>query len=161
MNERAVTVSFSLPTSAERPEVVVPTARAFHNPAARLSKDTANQWWLAAPADVRTNAALTRLDFWVLVVVALVEADVLRTPWSARPEEEHGVESGAHHPFVVNVGPGQRDRQRNAVTVRQNVTFCAEFSAIGGTWAREVPPFGAFTEWLSSDVHSKSRPTFV
>ena len=72
----------------------------------------------------------------------------------------NGIECGAHHPLVMDVGASQRDRDGNPAAVGQNMTFCAEFSTIGRTGARDVPPLGAFTEALSSDAHSRSSPTF-
>ena len=115
---------------------------------------------LAPAANVRLHTALACFLLAIVVVVALVQADVLGPPWPTRSVDECRIECGADHPLVVDVRAGQRDREGNPAPVGQNVALAAEFSAIGGIGTREVPPFGAFTEALSSDAHSRSRPHF-
>ena len=120
--------------------------------------NAAKQRLLATASHVRSHTALACLGPAVVVVVALIQADVLRSPRTARSIDCNGVERGTHHPLVVDVRARQGHGEWDATPIRQNVAFCAEFSAIGWTRAREVPPLGAFTEALSSDAHSRSSP---
>lgn len=160
VDECAVVLRLSLPTNSETTEVVVPAIGAFNYPTSRLAAHAADQGRLAPTPDVWPHAALAGLILGVVVVVPFVQADMLGPSRPARPTDEDGIERGTDHPLVVNVGAGQRDGERNSAPIGQNMAFCAEFSAIGRIGASEVPPFGAFTEALSSDAHSRSRPHF-
>ena len=153
-------LGFSLPSYSQAAKVVVPAVGTFDDPASRFATNATNKRRLAPAANVRLHTALTCLLLAIVVVVALVQADVLGTSWSARSVDRHRIECGAHHPLVVYVGTGQRDGEGNPAPVGQNMALGAEFSAISGIGTREVPPFGAFTEALSSDAHSRSRPHF-
>lgn len=79
----------------------------------------------AATTNVRTHAPETRFEFRVEVVVSLVEADVLRAARAASCTQDDGVEREPDHPFVVNVGASQRDSNRDALGINQNVSFRA------------------------------------
>lgn len=114
---------------------------------------------LSATPDVRPDPAITSLAFWLLVVVPLVQAQVLRTSGASRRPEWNRVERPSDHVHIVDVGTSQRHRQRDTLAVGQNVTFCAEFCSIGRIGPGEVPPFGALTLALSSDAQSHSMPT--
>jgi len=160
VDERAVALSLPLPANSQAAEVVVPTVGALDHPTARFAAHAANERWFAPAANVRSHAALACLVLAILVVVALVEADVLWSARSTRGSDRDCIKRGAYHPLVVDVRAGQRDGEGDPAPVGQNVAFCAEFSAIGRIGARELPPFGAFTEALSSDAHSKSSPHF-
>ena len=107
---------------------------------------------------MRCNAAPFRFGFAVLVIVAFVEADVLRTPRPARSANGDRIERLADHPLVVDVGAGQREANWYAATIGQYMALGAELSAIGGIGTGKVPPFGAFTEALSSDDQFQSIP---
>ena len=158
IHKGTVILCLSLPAYSQTAKVVVPAVCALDDPASRFAANTTNQRRLTAAANVWLHTALTCLFLGVVVVVALVQADVLGTSWSARSVDRHRIECGAHHPLVVYVGTGQRDGEGNPAPVGQNMALGAEFSAISGIGTREVPPFGAFTEALSSDAHSRSRP---
>jgi len=160
VDERAVMLCLPLPANSQAAEVVVPTVGALDHPTPRPAAHAADQGRFAPAANVRSHAALACLVLAILVVVALVEADVLWSTRSTRGADRNRIKRGAYHPLVVDVRAGQRDGEGDPAPVGQNVAFCAEFSAIGRIGAREVPPLGAFTEALSSDAHSKSRPHF-
>jgi len=138
----------------------VPTVGALDNPASWFSPNATHQRRLASAPNVRLHVTVAGLLLAVLVVVTLVQAKMLGQQRPAAVLKGDGVQRGTDHPFVVGVGAGQRDGQGNTVPVGQNMPFGAEFSAIGGIGARDVPPLGAFTEALSSDAHSRSSPTF-
>ena len=150
-----------LPADAQSAEVVVPAVGALNNPAARLlAADWTRESRLAPAADVGPDPASPRLLFWLGVVVPLVEADVLGTARPSRCPERNRVEGLADHVLVVDVGPGERHRQRDSLAVGQYMAFCAEFCTIGRIGPGELPPLGALTLALSSEAQSQSRPTF-
>jgi hypothetical protein len=70
--------------NAERAEVVVPAVRALDDPATRTTANVAQKRWLTAAPNMRTNAAATDVTLGVRVVVALVEAEVLRSPFGTK-----------------------------------------------------------------------------
>jgi hypothetical protein len=153
-------LGLSLPANSQAAEIVVPTVGTLDHPTPRFAAHAANERWFAPAANVRSHAALACLVLAIPIVVALVEADVLWPARSTRGADRDRIKRGAYHPLVVDVRASKRDGEGDPAPVRQNVAFCAKFSAIGRIGAREVPPFGAFTEALSSDVHSRSSPTF-
>jgi len=136
----------------------VPTVGALHDPPAGPAADAADHWFFAAAPDMRSDATASSFRFAVVVIVALIEADVLGAAWAAWCSDRHGVERLADHPLVVDVGASQRDANRDAASIGQYMAFGAELATIGGIGTGEVPPFGAFTEALSSDDHFKSMP---
>ena len=83
IDESAVTLGLSLPTYSQAAKVVVPAVGALNHPASRLATDAPDQRWLAPAANVRLHTALTCLLLAIVVVVALVQADVLGPPWPA------------------------------------------------------------------------------
>lgn len=107
---------------------------------------------------MRNDAAEYDFDLGVEIVIAFVEAQVLRTTRSARSANDDAVENLADEPFVVHVRAGDAHRQRYAAAIGQDVPFDALFRPIGRVGARVVPPFGAFTEALSRDVHFHWMP---
>ena len=138
----------------------MPTIGTLHDPPPWLfSANGPGKGGFAASPNVRLDATGARFLLWFPVVVALVEAEVLGTPRSARSANVHGVQGLTHHVHVVDVGAGQRDGQRDALTIYENVAFGAEFSAIGRIGPRELPPLGALTLALSRDAQSHSIPT--
>lgn len=156
-----MTIGSSFPSDAEPAKVVVPTVGTLDDPAPSFfSANGAGEGGLAAASDVWLDPTSTRFSLGFGVVVSFVETDVLGTPAPTWTKEGNRVQGLAHHVHVVDVGTGERDRQRDTLAVGQNVTFCAEFSTIGWIGAGEVPPFGAFTLALSNDAQSHSMPTF-
>jgi hypothetical protein len=148
----------AFPANANSAVIVVPAVRALDNPAAWSAARAAYEWRFSSSPNVRDDATMANRLLAVGVVVPLVQAEVC---WAARATSsahEDGVEGRAHHPLVVHVGSRECDSHGNAPTIGQNVTFCAAFSAIGGIWTREVPPFGAFTMAPSSEAQSQSMP---
>ena len=152
-DEGTVAFSFALPAGAESSKAIVPTVGPLDDPAPRFPANVAHERWFTPSSDVRLHSAIECFQFGVVVVVAFVEAEVLRQNRSEHSADGNCVQRRAHHPLVVDVGPGQRDRQRDTTTVGQNMAFGAEFSTIGRIRARDIPPLGAFTEALSSEAH--------
>ncbi len=144
----------------ERPEAVVPAVRPFDYPATGLlSADGSGEGRLAAAANVSPNATFAEVAFRLGIVVPLVEAQVLRAPWTSWRAEHHRVERLAHHVQIGDVRGRQGDRQRDPAAVGQNMALGTEFSAVTGTRTRVLPPFGAFTMTPSREHQARSAPT--
>ena len=136
----------------------MPTIGALDNPAARPSTYASNQRRFSPSTNVRLDASSTNFRFAILIVVSLVEADVVRTARPSWFSNGNRIKRLADHPFVVDVGAGQRNANRDAATIGQYMPFSAELAPIGGIRPCKVPPFGAFTEALSSDDQFQSMP---
>lgn len=136
----------------------MPRVRSLDDPASRLAADDANEGLLAASSDVRTDPPQPNGRSHVRVVVALVQAEVFRTPRPAGTANDDGIKDIADHRAVRHVGASDQGGEGNATTVGQNVAFDAAFRAVRWIWAREVPPFGAFTEALSRELHFQAMP---
>ncbi len=76
-------LGFSLPSYSQAAKVVVPTVGTFNDPASRFATNATNKRRLAPSANVRLHTALTCLLLAIVVVVALVQANVLGPPWPA------------------------------------------------------------------------------
>ena len=160
LNEGEIIFGGTLPPDPQPAKVVVPAIGSFNNPAPRLlAADGAGEGGLSPTPNMRPDAASASLAFGLVVVVPFVQAEVLGTSGPSRRSQWNRVERPADHMHVVDVGPRERHRQRDALAVGQDVAFCAEFCAIGRIGASEVPPFGALTLALSSDAQSHSMPT--
>lgn len=83
IDEGAVTLGLSLPTYSQAAKVVVPAVGTFDYPASRFATNATDKRRLAPAANVRLHTALTCLLLAIVVVVALVQADVLGPPWPA------------------------------------------------------------------------------
>ena len=106
------------------------------------------------------DASKNNFSLGIEVVIAFVEAKMLgasRPSWSSNDD---AVEDLANEPLVMYVGTSNTDRERDAAAICQDVPFDALLGAIRRVWTCVVPPFGAFTEALSSDVHFQSIPRF-
>lgn len=153
-----VVLGLSLPAHEETAISVVPAVGAFDDPAPGLAADASDQRLLAAAADVRDDSALTRFGLGLTVVVALVEAEVVRTTDAAPGAKRHGIERLGHHPLVVDVRRCDLHSDGHAARIGQDVTLDAFLSAIGRVGTRMVPPFGAFTIALSRLHQRQSMP---
>ena len=157
VDEREVVLGDRLPANAQRAVVVVPAVRSFDDPATSATAFAAVRD-LAATSEVRLDSTQPHRDLGVAIVVSLVEAELLRPTRTARCSKGHGIERLAGHPLVVDVRAGQRDGDRDAASVGEDVTFRSKFSAISRIGPGELPPFGAFTEALSSEAQAQSMP---
>ena len=104
------------------------------------------------------DAAHANRGFGIVVVVALVEAEILRSTGAARRRDDHGIERLGDHPLVVDVRAGQRHADRDAPTVGNDMAFRAELATIGRIGPCEIPPLGALTDALSREAQAQSMP---
>ena len=136
----------------------MPAVGSLDDPAAGTTAHAANECRLAPSTNMRLDTSSSNCSFGILVVVSFVETEVARTTRSSRRSNGHRVERLADHPLVVDVGAGQRNANRDAATIGQYMPFSAELAPIGGIRPCKVPPFGAFTEALSSEHQFQSMP---
>lgn len=148
----------SFPAHEQPPEAVVPRVRTLDDPASRLAAYLADERLFAAPSDVRSNSAQANRGRYVRVVVAFVETQVLGAPRAARAAHDHGIEHVVDHRGVRHVRSADERGDWHAAAVGQNVPLYATFRAVRRIWPREVPPFGAFTEALSRELHFHAMP---
>jgi hypothetical protein len=148
----------SLPAYEQATEAVVPRVGAFDDPAPRLTAYFADEWLLAAPSDVRSDPSKANRRCDVRIVVALVETQVLGTPRTSRTSYDHRVEYVANHRRVWHIRSADQHCERDTATICQYMTFYAAFRAVRRVRPREVPPFGAFTEALSRELHFHAIP---
>lgn len=141
---------------------VVPAVAALHNPAPCLVPRVFLSFFLllATRLDVGNVPAPRRRTAKLRIVVALVVAQMLPRLFLGRRARNHdGVQRGAEHLHVVAVSAGERDRQRNAVGVREHVPLGAQFASIRGVFSGLIPPLtGADTVALSIDWKRQSIP---
>ena len=147
-----------LPAHEQAAETVVPRVGAFDHPPPRLAADFTDQRLFAASSNVRSDSAYANRGSDVPVVIALVQAKVLRASWAAGTSHDHCVKDSADHRGVRHVGSADQRSERDTATVGQDVPFYATFRAVRRIWPREVPPFGAFTEALSRELHFHAIP---
>ncbi len=148
----------SLPAYEQASEAVVPRVRSFDDPAPRLATDFAEQGLLTAPSDVWSNSAKANRRLDVLIVVAFVEAKVRGTSRPARTTHDNGIEHLVDHACVRDIRAGDERGDRHTASIGQDVPFDAAFRTICRVRPREVPPFGAFTEALSNELHFNATP---
>ena len=158
MKHRKIVLCEAFPTHEQPAEAIVPTVRPLDDPAPWESEHASEKRLLASTSNVRRDAAQAHGGFAVLVVVALVEAQVTWTPRSARSAQYARVEHSTNQPLVVHVRCGDHDRQRNSAPVGEHMPFYAEFPAIRRARPRVAPPLGALTMALSSEAKSHLMP---
>ncbi len=158
MEQREVVVALAFPANEEAAEAIVPRVGALHHPAPGLPADATEQRRLALAANVRRDAADADGRFGVRVVVPLVETDVRRATRAARGPHDDVVEHFADQPFVVHIGAGDARGHRDPTAVGQDVPFYAAFRPVRRIRSRVVPPVGAFTVALSSEVQCHWMP---
>lgn len=148
----------TLPAYEQASEAVVPRVRSLDDPASCLSAYLADQWLFAAASDVWSNSAKANRRRDVRIVVAFVETKVRGTSRPARTTHDNGVEHLVDHAGVRDIRTGNERGDRHAASIGQDVPFDAAFRAICRVRTREVPPFGAFTEALSNELHFNATP---
>ena len=148
-------------TNLQSAEQVVPAIAALHDPTASLESRILLPLalLLATRLDVGDVPASRGRVTQLRVVISLVVAQMLLNLLRRRPRDHQGVQGGAEHLHIVAVGARKRDRQRNAVGVREHVPLGAQFAAIRRVFSGLIPPFtGADTVALSIDWKRQSIP---
>jgi hypothetical protein len=150
--------SATFPTDKQAAEAVVPGVGSLDDPPSRFAAHAPDKRLLSAATDVRTDTAKPNCGGDVRVVVALVETHVRGATRATRTADGDSVEDLADHRCVRHVGTGDERCDRDAACVGENMALYAAFRPVRRVRTREVPPFGAFTEALSRELHSQSMP---
>lgn len=158
MKQSKVVSSTAFPPHEQATEAVVPRVGSFDDPPSRLAADAPDERLLATATDVRADTAKPNRRRDVRVVVALVETEVFWTTRATGTADGDSVEDFADHRSVRHVGSGDERCDRDAAGVGENMALYAAFRPVRRVRAREVPPFGAFTEALSRELHFQSMP---
>ena len=141
---------------------IMPAVRPFDHPTSSFETRILLSFllFLSARFDVRDVAATLGRPTQLRVVVALVAAEMLsRFLLGRRTRNDHGVQGGPKLFHVVPVSARERDRQRDTVGVREEMSLGAQFAPIRGVFSGLVPPFtGAEMMTPSSDWKRQSMP---
>ena len=141
----------------EAPEAVQPGKGAHHHPPV-LAKPLAA--FDATTGNARgdpTGAALLAAAAMILSLVGVQLAwPATGSARAADPNARHGIQSGGQHPAVVTVGTAQRQAQRRAVVVRDEVALGARPAAVRGVRAGLRAPLLALILALSSAARDQS-----
>ena len=155
--EGEVEVGASLVAYAQAPETGEPGEAALHHPSVPPEMGAAVH---ATSCDARHDAAGPALPTAATVVVGLVGMQLVRAPaWPAAasgPHARHGVQRGHQHHAVVAVGAAQRDAERRAAGIGDDVALGARPAAIRRVRANLRTPFFAARLALSSAARLQS-----
>lgn len=104
VHEREIVPGFDLPAHEQRAKPIVPTIRAFDDPAPRPTVDAADEGRFALLTDVGGNPAGADRGVAIAKRIAFVETAVLRAPDAAPCAQDDGVEGPGERPLVVQIG---------------------------------------------------------
>jgi hypothetical protein len=162
VEHREVGVGAFFPAGEDAAEAVEPGVAAFDDPAAGAEAGLLfdRVCFLAAGADVGGEAELGRELAYLVVVVAGVEAEVLR-PLRARlgTVDRDRFECLPGQLEVDLVGGRRGDRERDALALGEEALLRPFFALSVGLGPVSSPPSGAFPKAPSSASHSHSIPT--
>lgn len=149
-------------TNLQPTKQIVPSVRPFDYPTSSFETRILLSFllFLATRLDVRDISAAFGRPTQLQIVVALVTAEMLsRLLLGRRPSNHNRIQRGAELFHVVPVSARERDRQRDAVRVGEQVPLGAQFTSICRVFADLIPPLtGAETVALSSDWKCQSIP---
>src|SRR5215203_1120875 len=164
MHQRLMDVVSLLISHAQAAEPLLPTNRPLHHPAvatqphAALDATPRDPWRDAPPAQLLPQRPVVIRLVGVQLRGALARSAALA---AHRPDRVHGLQ----HPLaVMDVGPGEHDRQRDAFTVYQLMAFRARFAAIrrvradGAPFLRGAPLARTLTESMLARLQSSCPP---
>ena len=149
-------VESSFITDSEPSELIEPCETAFDHPSVAPELLAGLK---ATPGDARLDSATQAGASAAPVIVGLVRVQLVGS--SSRLAAlacngRHGVEQFLEWHAVVDVGSGQKKCERDAVSIRDQVTFGAQPASIGGVRARRSAPFLAAIEELSMQARLQS-----
>ena len=151
-----------LVTNLQSTKQIVPAIGPFDNPTpgfeSRIS--LAFLFLLSPRLDVRDIPPPSGRIPQSRIVVSLVAAQMLaRLLLGRRSRDHHRIQRGAKLVHIVPVGARERDRQRDALRVREDMPLGAQFAPIRRVFSGLVaPPTGADTVAESSDWKPQSIP---
>lgn len=146
----------------QSPKQIVPAIGPFDHPTPGLESRIvlAFLFFLPARLHVRHVPSTFRRLAQFRIVVSFVATKMLAGPLLRRPtSNDHGVQGRAELLHVVPIRSRERDRQRDAVRVGEQVPLGAQFASIRRVFADLIPLLtGAETVALSSDWKCQSIP---
>lgn len=149
-------------TNLQPTKQIMPAVGPFDHPTSRFETRILLSFLFLLPArlDMRDVAATLGRSMQLRVVVALVAAEMLsRLLLGRRTRNHHGIQGGPELFHIVSVSTRERDRQRDAVGIREQMSLGAQFAPIRRVFSDLVPPFtGAETMTPSSDWKRQSIP---
>lgn len=149
-------VGAALPANAEAAKLVEPTEGALDHPA--VLAEPASMLGIALGED-RFDPTASQLGAMCGGVVRSIALHPLRS--TARPpalacDRWNPVHQRQQLRHVMTIGRRERNRERDALRVGEDVVFRARFAAVGGVRPRVGPPFSARTEALSTTPRDQS-----
>ena len=149
-------------TNLQSTKQIVPAVRPFDHPTPGFETRVrlAFLFFLSARFDMRDVAATLGRPAQLRIVVALVTTQMLRRLLLGRRTSNNDcLQRGPELLHVMPVGARERNRQRDAVGIREEVSLGAQFAPIRGVFSDLIPPFtGAETITPSSDWKRQSMP---
>ena len=149
-------VAAALIARAEPFEGVQPGEAALDHPALPAQPGAVGD---AEAGDPRSDSALSELSAVDVVVIAAIGEQLPRSPAgpaAPAPDRRDGVDQRDELGDVVAVAAGQRDRQRNAAGIADQVVLGAGTAAVDRRGADVVPPLRARTWEPSTAQRSRS-----
>ena len=155
--EGELQVGATFVADGETAEAGKPSQRPFHDPAIATQPFAALD---ATPGNPRCDAASPALAPTTVMVVSLVGVQLVGSaPRAAAPTRAHAryrIERGGQHTAVVAVGPAQRQAERRAPGVHDEVALRARLTPIRRVRARCTAPFLAGRLALSRAARDQS-----
>ena len=146
----------------QTPKQIVPAIGPFDHPTPGLESRIVLPFlfFLSSRFDMcDVSPTLRRLAQFGIVVSFVTTKMLAGLGLGRRTSNDHGVQGRAKLLHVVPVGARERDRQRDAVRVGEQVSLGAQFASIRRVFAGLIPPLtGAETVALSSDWKCQSIP---
>ena len=149
-------VGTALPADAQTAKLVQPAQASLHHPARRAQ---AAAVFGAAASQHRGDPPLAQLAPMRLGIVRAVALHAVRPlpgPTRLPGDGRNLIHQRQQLGHVVTVRRGERERQREALRVGEQVVFRAATAAVRGIAARVGPPFSARSEALSTTARDQS-----
>jgi hypothetical protein len=161
VKHREVGVGALFPADEDAAEAVEPGLRALDDPAPRPEPGLALERLrlFAAGADVSGEAELGDEFVHLGEVVALVQAEPLRSLCRLGPCDRDRLDRGPAELEVVQIRAGRRDPERDALTLGEEAPFRPFLARSVGFGPVSSPPSGAFPSAPSIASHSHSIPS--
>ena len=149
-------------TNLQPTKQIVPSVCPFDYPTSSLETRILLSFslFLATRLGVRDISAAFGRPTQLRIVVALITTEMLSRLLLGRRSSNHNrIQRGAELFHVVPVSARERDCQRDAIGIREEMSLDTQFAPIRGVFSDLVPPFtGAETIAPSSDWKRQSMP---
>src|SRR6266536_983644 len=159
LEQPQVVLRLLVPADQDGSTLGEPRQRAFYYPPARPVGPWVGWALVTDERDVRIVVVVDAGAPTMLVVVALVEAQVLPPTFlDRRPLQDDSLDGLLQELGVRDVGAGHDHRERATVGLDQDGALHAGLGAVGRVRANKVPPILALPIDVSAACHSQSHP---